>query len=426
MKIIKHQDLSEEFYKYQEFSAIDSVSKIIEDVKNYGDKAVREYSLKFGDGEIENLELTEDEIDYALNEIPDEILKSINKAAENIKKFAQAQLNSIKEIEININGSKLGHKIIPLKKTGAYVPGGNYPLPSSALMSVIPAKISGVQEVIVCSPKIKNVTVAACALAGADRIFRIGGVQAIAAMAYGTETIPAVNKITGPGNKYVTAAKKQVYGVCGIDFLAGPSEVLIIADETANPKFIAADMLAQAEHDSDARAYVLTTSEKIAQETVQQIDKFLKILDTSEIASKAISESLIILVENINQAVEISNKKAPEHLEICYNQAEKDINKYTNYGSLFIGNFSAEVFGDYCSGTNHVLPTNGVSRYSGGLSVFDFIKILTWQNISQKTAQETLSGVASVFAEAEGLFAHKLSADLRKYITASMNLRDKV
>lgn len=413
MKIINYKDINDDFYKYQEFSGIESVPAIINDVKHNGDEAIRKYSAQFGDGEIENFEVTKEEIQKALSETPEEVKNSIKKSVENVKAFAQAQFFSIKEIETDKNGIKLGHRLVPLRITGAYVPGGNYPLPSSAVMSVVPAKVAGVKEVIVCSPKIQPATIAACALAGADRIFKIGGVQAIAAMAYGTQTIPAVDKITGPGNKYVTAAKKEVYGVCGIDFLAGPSEVMIIADETANSEFIAADMLAQAEHDVDARAYLITASKELVEKVIESIAYYMKKLPNNHIIAKAMAESSIILVENIGQAIEISDKKAPEHLEICYRDAEKDINRYHNYGSLFIGNFSAEVYGDYCSGTNHILPTNGVARYSGGLSVFDFLKIQTYQQISEQAAKE-LSKTASMLAFTEGLHAHKLSADLRK------------
>ncbi|MEI8388531.1 MAG: histidinol dehydrogenase [bacterium] len=416
MKLIKHSELSEEFYKYQEFDGIESVSSIISDVKNRGDNAIKEHSKKFGDGDIIELEVTPEEIEKAYNETSDEIKNSLKQAIENVKNFAKAQISVIKDIETDINGVKLGHKVIPLERIGAYVPGGNYPLPSSVIMSVIPAKVAGVKEITVCSPKIKPATITACKLAGVDRIFRIGGVQAIAGMAYGTKTIPKVDKIVGPGNKYVTAAKKEVYGVCGIDFLAGPSEVMIIADETANPSFIAADMLAQCEHDPDARAYLVTTSEKFANDVIKKVEEFLITLETREIASKSISKSIVILVENIEQAIEISNRKAPEHLEICYKNAEKDIDKYKNYGSLFIGDYSAEVFGDYCSGTNHILPTNGVARYTGGLSALDFVKIQTYQQISKNAAQNTLCAVASNLANIEGLMAHKLSADLRKQI----------
>lgn len=416
MKLIRHSELTEEFYKYQEFDGIESVSSIISDVKNRGDIAIKEYSKKFGDGDIVELEVTSEEIEKAYNETSDEIKNSLKLAIENVKNFAKAQISVIKDVETDINGIKLGHKVIPLERIGAYVPGGNYPLPSSVIMSVIPAKVAGVKEITVCSPKIQPATITACRLAGVDRIFKIGGVQAIAGMAYGTKTIPKVDKIVGPGNKYVTAAKKEVYGVCGIDFLAGPSEVMIIADETANPSFIAADMLAQCEHDPDARAYLVTTSEKFANDVTKKVDEFLKTLETREIASKSISKSIVILVENIEQAIEISNRKAPEHLEICYKNAEKDIDKYKNYGSLFIGDYSAEVFGDYCSGTNHILPTNGVARYTGGLSALDFVKIQTYQQISKNAAQNTLCTVASNLANIEGLMAHKLSADLRKQI----------
>ncbi|HBH18544.1 MAG TPA: histidinol dehydrogenase [Cyanobacteria bacterium UBA9579] len=280
-------------------------------------------------------------------------------------------------------------------------------------MSIIPAKVAGVKEIIVCSPKIQPITIAACKLAGVDKIFRIGGVQAIAAMAYGTETIPQVDKITGPGNKFVTAAKKEVYGICGIDFLAGPSEVMIIADETANPDFIAADLLAQAEHDKEAEAYLITTSRELAEKVLNKVNEFLTKLETSDIASLSIQKGLIILVANLAQAIEIANKKAPEHLEICFDKSDNYINEFKNYGSLFIGNYSAEVFGDYCSGTNHILPTNGIARYTGGLSVFDFVKIQSFQQISKQAAQSKLCEVASKIAQLEGLYAHKLSSDLR-------------
>lgn len=343
---------------------------------------------------------------------PDNTLQYLKTAINNIKTFAQAQFKLLKDIEIDIDGIKLGHKIIPLDIVGCYVPGGNYPLPSSAIMSVIPAKVAGVKEIVVCSPKIKPVTIAACKLAGADRIFRVGGVQAVAAMAYGTESIPKVDKIVGPGNKYVTAAKKEVFGICGIDFLAGPSEILIIADDSSNPGYIAADMLAQAEHDIEARAYLVTNSKKLICKVQDKINDFLNNIGTAKIARISINNSLAILADNMDEAIEIANQKAPEHLEICFRNAEQHTDKFRNYGSLFIGNYSAEVFGDYCSGTNHILPTNGVARYTGGLSVFDFVKIQTYQHLSRESAA-VLAPIASKIAELEGLSAHKLSSDLR-------------
>lgn len=410
MQIINSENLKDNFYSYQDFEGIESVCEIIKDVKSRGDKAVIEYSQKFGDGDITALELTEQEIEDAIKSVPIDVIEAIKTSIANVKAFAQKQFLSINNIEINHNGAILGHTIVPLEITGAYVPGGNYPLPSSAIMSVVPAKVAGVKEVIVCSPKIRPETIAAAHLSGADRIFRVGGVQAIAAMAYGTETIPKVDKITGPGNKYVTAAKKEVYGACGIDFLAGPSEVMIIADETANAEFIAADMLAQCEHDLDARAYLVTNSMELVTQVQENIANFLPNLKTAAIASKSIEKSIAIIVENMKDSIEIANKKAPEHLEICFAEAESWMPKFTNYGSLFIGNYSAEVLGDYCSGTNHVLPTNGVARYSGGLSVFDFIKIQTFQEVQKGS---NLFAIASKIAETEGLMAHKLSADLR-------------
>lgn len=411
MKTVKYENLDSQFFAYQDFEGIESVCSIIKDVKTRGDKAVIEYSQKFGDGDIEALELTQEEIEEALNSVSEDVIEAIKTSIANVKTFAQRQFLSINNVEIDLNGAILGHTIVPLKRTGAYVPGGNYPLPSSAIMSVVPAKVAGVEEVIVCSPKIRPETVAAAHLAGVDRIFRVGGVQAIAAMAYGTESIPKVDKITGPGNKYVTAAKKEVYGTCGIDFLAGPSEVMIIADDSANPDFVAADMLAQCEHDTDARAYLVTDSSDFAQKVEQSITKFLPQLATAEISKQSIEKSTVILVENWEQAVEIANKKAPEHLEICFKGASDFMPRFTNYGSLFIGNYSAEVLGDYCSGTNHVLPTNGVARYSGGLSVFDFIKVQTYQEVQKGS---NLFAIASKLAQTEGLMAHKLSADLRK------------
>lgn len=410
MQIIKYTNLDKNFYTYTEFENSESVKSIVKDVKNRGDEAVLEYSKKFGDGEIKNLEITQDEIQNALESVPNDILDAIKEAVANVRKFSQRQFLSINNLNTEINGAILGHSIIPLETTGAYVPGGNYPLPSSAIMSVTPAKVAGVKNVIVCSPKIKPETIVAAHISGADRIFRIGGVQAIAAMAYGTQTIPQVDKITGPGNKYVTAAKKEVYGICGIDFLAGPSEVMIVADNSANSKFVAADMLAQAEHDKDARAYLICLDEEFAKSVKTDIESFLVDLPTRDIAKYAIEKSFAIIVDNLEQAIEIANKKAPEHLELCL-EDESIMTKFTNYGSLFLGNYSAEVLGDYCAGTNHVLPTNGIAKYTGGLSVFDFIKIQTYQKVPKES---TLFDVASKLANTEGLMAHKLAADLRK------------
>ena len=412
MKIFNYKDIDDSFFSKIEFESISSVNEIINDVRKNGDNAVREYAQKFGDGELCSFKLTEEEIQNALEKIDSETTKTLKYAIKNVEEFAKAQLSSIKNLEVQISGNILGHKIIPIDSVGCYIPGGNYPLPSSAIMTIVPAKVAGVKRIVAMSPKIQPVTIVAAHLAGADEIYRIGGVQAIAAMAYGTETIKKVNKIVGPGNKFVTAAKKQVFGECGIDFLAGPSEVLIVADETAKPEFVAADMLAQCEHDKDARAFLVCFSDSFAKKVDEKVNEYIECLPTKEIAKVAYEKSMAVIVDYLEEAVTISNEKAPEHLELCLENAENLVNKFTNYGSLFIGNYSAEVFGDYVSGTNHTLPTNQVSKYSGGLSVFDYIKIQTYQMISEKSIKETALN-ASLLAEKEGLYAHKLAADVR-------------
>ncbi len=412
MEICYLSQIDKSFFSKIEFENISTVNEIITDVRQNGDEAVRRYSLKFGDGDIENFQLTNYEIESAISKVDNKTIEAIVYSIKNVKSFATAQLRSLKEVEVNVGGNILGHKIIPIESVGCYIPGGNYPLPSSAIMTIVPAKVAGVKRVVAVSPKIKPVTIAAAYLSGADEIYRIGGVQTIAAMAYGTESINKVNKITGPGNKYVTSAKKQVYGECGIDFLAGPSEVLIIADETANPDFVAADMLAQCEHDKDARAFLICFSKTFAQKVNDKAQEYLKSLSTSEIASCSFEKSTAIVVETMEEAINLSNEKAPEHLELCFNNAQDYIYKFSNYGSMFIGNYSAEVFGDYVSGTNHTLPTNQVSKYSGGLSVFDYIKIQTYQIVRKDSIIDTAKN-ASALAEQEGLFAHKLASDVR-------------
>lgn len=412
---LNNKEINEAFYSVIELEALDSVSKIIEDVKNNKNKALIEYSKSFNDGNFENEKdflVSENEIEEAYNNTDKDVVESIKKAHKSVLEFAEKQFSCIKEFETKIGESVLGHKIIPLNRVLCYVPGGNYPLPSSCIMTVTPAKVAGAKEIYLTSPKIRPQTIVAAHIAGADKIYKLGGAQAISAFAYGTESILPVDKIVGPGNKYVTFAKKYVYGTCDIDFLAGPSEVLIVADETANPDLISADMLAQSEHDKDARSYLITTSKDLAIKVQKSAEKQLETLKTKEIAQIAFEKSSAIIVNSIDEAIEISNRRAPEHLELMFKDADKFKDKFINYGSLFVGENCAEVFGDYCSGTNHVLPTNMAARYTGGLSVFDFIKILTWQNIDKNMAKD-LAKTASKLAEAEGLFAHKLASDLR-------------
>lgn len=408
MKIV--DKITEEFFADTQ-DVTEVVKAIISDVKINGDKAVREYTKRFDGIDLENCQLSETEIENAVNSLDKEVLDAINFAVGNVEEFAKAQLGSVKNLVMKTNGATLGHKLIPIKKVGCYIPGGNYPLPSTAIMTIVPAKVAGVKEIIAVSPKAQPVTIAAAKIAGASKIYTIGGVQAIAALAYGTENIPQVDKIVGPGNKYVACAKKLVYGDCGIDFVAGPSEVLVVADDSANPEFVAADLLAQCEHDKDARAYLLCFNEEFAKKVDEHAQNFLNTLKTSEIARISYEKSTAYVVKSVEEAAEISDKKAPEHLELCLNNVNEAVDKFSNYGSLFIGNYSAEVFGDYVSGTNHTLPTSRAARYTGGLSVFDYVKIQTFQQI-ENTAE--YAKYASILAEQEGLFAHKLASDVRK------------
>ena len=412
MQIVDYENLNNEFFNKIEFEAIFAVGEIARDVRQNGDSAIRKYTQQYDGQDLEAFLISPDEIKNAYSQVDAETIKAIKKSIQNVKKFSEKQLKCLKTLKTKIDENELGHKIIPLNSVGCYIPGGNYPLLSSAIMTIVPAKVAGVKEIVAYSPKIRPETIVACDLAGANKIYRVGGVQAIAGMAYGTQTIPKVNKIVGPGNKYVTAAKKYVFGEVGIDFLAGPSEVMIIADETANAEFVAADMLAQCEHDTDARAFLICFSEEFASQVEEFAKKQLEKLETKEIASQSFEKSFAVVVKSLDEAIELANQKAPEHLEICYKNAKKDIDKFRNYGSLFVGNYSAEVYGDYCSGTNHVLPTNEVSKYSGGLSVFDFVKIQTYQIIS-KNGNKIISPYASKLAEEEGLKAHKLAADIR-------------
>lgn len=415
MNIINCKDLDDSFYASIELEALDSVNEIIKKVKDEGDSALIELSKKFGDGDFKDASdflVSQKEIDEAYSKISPEVLDSLKLAIENVRDFASAQKRSLVELEYETNDSILGHKIVPLKRVLCYCPGGNYPLLSSCYMTIVPAVIAGVEEIYLTSPRISPEVIVSAHLSGATKIYKLGGAQAIAAFSYGTQTIKPVDKITGPGNKFVAAAKKAMYGAIDIDFIAGPSEVLVVADNINDSKIIAADMLAQCEHDKDARSYLITNSIEIAKKVEQEAHEILKTLKTADIARISFEKSSAVIVDDINQAIDITNKRAPEHLELFIENALEYVDKFKNYGSLFIGTSCAEVFGDYCSGTNHVLPTNRCANYTGGLSVFDYLKVLTYQKLSKSYAKE-LSKIASNLAEAEGLYAHKLAADLR-------------
>jgi histidinol dehydrogenase len=403
------------------------VAEIIQSIKSEGDKALLEYNKKFGTSDRTKLLVGREELDIAYREVSAAELSDIKAAADNIRAFAEAQKNTIGKLD-NFQPSPgvfLGHRCIPVSACCCYVPGGSYPLYSTALMLIIPAKVAGVKRVAACSPciagshKVDSKTLVAMDIAGADEIYAMGGAQSIAAFSYGTEQIKPVDLIVGPGNQYVTEAKRQCYGQVGIDFIAGPSEVLILADGTASEEIIAADILAQSEHDELAKGILITTDKKLALETVREVEKQLRDLPTGEKAARAWKDyGEIIVVKDIEEAIELVNDYAPEHLEVILKNQDKVIPQLINYGSLFIGAHSAEVFGDYASGTNHTLPTMRAARYTGGVWVGTYLKICTHQYMDSG-AMERMAPLVSRLARGEGLIAHARAAEIRKELLVS-------
>ena len=397
-----------------------AVSEIIAKVIKEGDAGVSFYNEKFGGLPAKDFRVPAKELDKALKAVSPELLKAMRLSAKNIEKFAKRQLSCVKPLKTEVmKGVALGHSVIPVDSVCCYVPGGNHPLFSTALMLAIPAKVAGVPRICACVPPMNGsrlphpATLAALKIAGVDEIYATGGAQAVAAAAYGTKTIKPVTMIVGPGNKFVTEAKRQVFGRVGIDFIAGPSEVLVIADSAAKPAVIAADLLAQSEHDKDASGILVTTSETLAKAVEKEVEAQLKTLDTADIAGISWKNNgRIILAKNLSEACEIANELAPEHLEVDTKNPEELADKLRNYGSLFLGQGSAEVFGDYDAGTNHTLPTMGAARYTGGVSVFNFLKICTFQNVSSEGVTR-IGRAAVTMAENEGLTAHANAARIR-------------
>ena len=383
MKIMKEARVRTEEDKKK---LIQIVGDMIDDVKNRKDEALREYSQRFDGSKRESFLVSKEEIQEAYAQLSPQEIEDLKKAASHIRAFAKAQRETIKPLE-NFSpapGIFLGHRIIPVKSCCCYVPGGNYPLYSTALMLVIPAKAAGVERVAACSPVMKGTdrinpkTLAAMDIAGADEIYAVGGAQAIAAFSYGTEEIRPVDMIVGPGNQYVTEAKRQCYGQVGIDFVAGPSEVLVIADGSGTPEIVAADLLAQSEHDPNAKGMLITTDEKFGQAVIEAVEKELSWLSTAAIAEQSWQTyGEVVLAESLEEAVQIANAYAPEHLELNLSDPDSIKDRLYNYGSLFIGENTAEVFGDYASGTNHTLPTLRAARYTGGVWVGTFLKTLS-------------------------------------------------
>lgn len=393
------------------------VKAIIEDVKKNGDKALIKYNKQFDNADTKKLEVSKREIDLAYNKIDGKLKKTLNLAYKNIEKFHRHQIRNGFIINEG-NGIVIGEIIKPIEKVGVYIPGGTAIYPSTVLMNVIPAKVAKVPEIVLVSPpnkngKINDIILAAAKVSGIDRVFKIGGAQAIAALSYGTESVPKVYKIAGPGNIYVATAKRLVYGEISIDMFAGPSEVLIIADDNANPVHIAADMLAQAEHDRLASSILITVSEDIANKVNEELYKQLQKLTRKEIAEESIKNNgKIIITKNLNDAVFISNEMAPEHLEINIKEPFSILSKIKNAGSIFLGENTPEALGDYLSGTNHVLPTSGTAKFSSPLSVDDFVK-KSYVTYYTKEALHKVKDSIINFAENEKLEAHANSVRLR-------------
>ncbi|MEM1689212.1 MAG: histidinol dehydrogenase [Candidatus Hadarchaeales archaeon] len=400
-------------------SVLRDVAKIVDDVRRRGDRALLEYTKKFDKVTIfqKRLRVSEDEIEQAVRACDEETIKALENLARAIRKFHLKQLPREWFAEIS-KGVTLGQVLRPLDRVGVYVPGGQARYPSTLLMGTVPAKVAGVKEVIVCTPpmrdgSVNSVILAAAKIAKVDAVFRVGGAQAIAAMAYGTESIPKVDKIVGPGNIYVSAAKRLVSSVVDVDFEAGPTELLIVADESASPVFLAADIIAQAEHDVEAACVLVTTSRDLARETQKWIMKLLVEIPRKNIVIESLNRrGLIVLVKNLQEAIDFANDYAPEHLELVVKNSKKYLKKVRNAGAIFLGSFSPVAVGDLASGPNHILPTGGKARFRSGLSVLDFLKILSVQELTRKGLKR-LAPIVNAIAKVEDLEAHSLSVKVR-------------
>lgn len=390
----------------------DRVSDIVNNVKKNGDKAVLEYTGMFDKVQLcpDNIVVSHTEIEEAYEKVDKELIEVIKRARKNIAQFHEKQLEK-SWFTTDENGVMLGQLYNPIEVVGIYSPGGTAAYPSSVLMNAVPAKVAGVKRIVMATPPggqdgINPAILVAANEAGVDEIYRVGGSQAIAAMAFGTQSIPKVDKIVGPGNIYVALAKRMVYGYCDIDMIAGPSEILVVADETANPRFVAADLLSQAEHDAIASSLLVTTSERIAKEVEKELEIQLNLLPRKEIAQKSLEGfGAIIIVDDIESAVNVVNRIAPEHLELCVNEPFGLISLIKNAGAIFLGNYSSEPLGDYFAGPNHVLPTSGTARFFSPLNISEFMKKSSIISYTKKALQQVKDDVI-MFAEAEGLKAH--------------------
>ena len=407
--------LNRKIESYSEFEK--TVDEIIGEVISSGDEALLRFTRRFDCPTLENIEVSPEEIDEAYERLDKNFLAVLKEAKQNIETFHRNQLREGFRLEKE-GGIVLGQKFTPIKKVGIYVPGGTAAYPSTVLMNAVPASIAGCEEIIMVTPagkdgRVKDEILAAARLSGVSRVFRIGGAQAVAALAFGTETVPAVHKIVGPGNIFVALAKKKVFGTVSIDMIAGPSEILVIADRTADPRFVAADLLSQAEHDRLASAVLVTDSPSLAEAVSEELEKQIPLLSRSEIARYSIdNQGKIIVTESIDKAIEISNEIAPEHLEICVDEPFTYLDKIENAGSIFLEKYSPEPLGDYFAGPNHTLPTSGSAKFSSPLSVDDFVKKSSYIYYPEEKLKES-SGKIAEFATREGLTAHAKSVTIR-------------
>jgi len=397
----------------------DTVNEIIENVKKNKDAAVFDYTLRFDKFALnaDNIVVTREEIEEAYSQLEPGLVEVIRKSAENIRVFHEKQLRN-SWFDAKDDGTILGMKITPINRAGVYVPGGKAAYPSSVLMNVIPAKVAGVPQIVMTTPpsadgKVNPGTLVAADIAGVDVIYKVGGAQAIAALAYGTESIPKVDKITGPGNIFVALAKKAVYGYVSIDSIAGPSEILVLADETANPRYVAADLLSQAEHDELASAILITTSQKLAEEVSAQVDAFTEVLSRKEIIQKSLDNyGYILVADSMEMAIDTANEIASEHLEILTKNPFDTMTRIKNAGAIFLGEYSSEPLGDYFAGPNHILPTNGTAKFFSPVNVDDFLKKSSIISYSREALEKIHSDIER-FAVSEGLTAHANSIAVR-------------
>jgi sulfopropanediol 3-dehydrogenase len=395
-----------------------TVEQVIGEVSARGDAAVRELSEKFDHWSPPSFRLSGAQIEEILASLPPQTIDDLKFAQAQVRRFAEEQRKAIRDIEVEtLPGVRLGHKHIPVNSIGCYVPGGRYPMVASAHMSIVTARVAGVKRIIACTPPMKGkapaATVAAMALGGADEIYVLGGIQAVAAMGIGTESIAPVDMLCGPGNAFVAEAKRQLYGRVGIDLLAGPTEILVVADETSDAEMVATDLLGQAEHGPTSPAVLITTSPKLAQETIAEVERQLKVLPTADIASVSWRDyGQIILVANDDEAIVEADRLAFEHVEVLTAQPRYYLDRMTNYGALFLGKETNVAYGDKVIGTNHTLPTRGAARYTGGLWVGKFLKTVTYQEVTPE-ASAKVGEYCSRLCELEGFWGHKEQADLR-------------